>query len=148
LSVAARGYRGPGIRRRGHLWSNGRVHQISPGAPVLIVDDDAELRHVLVDVLRAEGIPAVPAFDGAAARTLITGGLRPSAVLLDVRMPMVDGRELLAWLLMERARLGTIPVVIMTAMDESLRLPPDVLAVLRKPFEPSALLDVLRRVRA
>ncbi len=79
---------------------------------ILIVDDDAALRDGLAESLTDLGHEAVQAADGAAALALLAE--RPvDAVLLDLRMPGMDGIEVLARI---RARPHPPPVAVLTAV--------------------------------
>jgi DNA-binding NtrC family response regulator len=84
---------------------------------ILIVDDDARIRTSLAQALAAgdiEDIEVRSAEDGERALAAVTAAL-PDLVLADVRMPGLDGLELLR-LLKERA--STVDVVLMTAFDD------------------------------
>jgi DNA-binding NtrC family response regulator len=82
---------------------------------VLIVDDDAALRESLAETLADLGHRAEQAADGAAAlRRVAEGGI--DAVLLDLRMPGLDGMEVLRRL---RARPDAPPVAVLTAVPTS-----------------------------
>lgn len=59
--------------------------------PILIVDDDQEIRESLGLLLRAEGYEVAEARSGNQALTLLQGGIRPSLILLDLWMPDGDG---------------------------------------------------------
>jgi two-component system NtrC family response regulator len=79
---------------------------------VLIVDDDEALRAGLVETLSDLGHRAEEAADGTAALALLArGGV--DAVLLDLRMPGMDGMELLRRM---RARTDAPPVAVLTAV--------------------------------
>ena len=79
---------------------------------VLIVDDDAALREGLAETLADLGHRAEQAADGEAAlRRIARGGV--DAVLLDLRMPGLDGMEVLRRL---RARAEPPPVAVLTAV--------------------------------
>lgn len=82
-------------------------------APILIVDDDADVRHVLALVLQDEGYRVRCAEHGVAALTQIDSE-RPALVLLDLMMPVMSGWALWDALQSSRA-LSMIPVVILTA---------------------------------
>jgi PAS domain S-box-containing protein len=89
---------------------------IIPQAPlVLVVEDDAHVRPVLVRVLERGGFQVADAADGLAALELVQR-LPPDLVLLDIRMPGVDGYEVLRRLKQHPA-YQHIPVVVLTASD-------------------------------
>jgi DNA-binding NtrC family response regulator len=58
---------------------------------VLVVDDVADTRDAIVELLAAKGFDAVGAASGAIALDLFKAGMLPCAVLLDLRMPDMDG---------------------------------------------------------
>ena len=85
---------------------------MSSRAPkVLVVDDHVEMARLLADQLGDLGYEVVLARDGHQALELAREGL-PDVVLTDVRMPRVDGMELLDAL---RELEPTLPVIVMTA---------------------------------
>ena len=114
--------------------------------PVLIAEDDVELREALCDLLDAEGIPVVRADDGEEALSLLRSGLRPAAVLLDLAMPRMDGVEFRRRQLADDPAVAAVPVVVLSGWEEGReemkRL--GVSAVLRKPVTPRRLFEVLR----
>ena len=60
-------------------------------APILLVEDEEDLRFPLKLYLEARGYSVVVAKDGADALALLRGSLRPCVILLDLMMPHVDG---------------------------------------------------------
>lgn len=80
---------------------------------LLIVEDDAPLREVLVRSLRAEGFAARAV---ASARELLEEALahRPDALVIDIGLPDADGRDLCQAL---RARGVDPPILFLTARD-------------------------------
>jgi len=78
---------------------------------ILVVDDEADIRTTISDILEDEGYAVSVAADAAAARVEV-GRERPDLILLDVWMPDVDGITLLR----EWAREGAprCPVVILS----------------------------------
>ena len=58
---------------------------------VLIVDDDAMMRDALASFVRLHDYNAVAVGSGREALNVLTGGLRPCAILLDLVMPEMDG---------------------------------------------------------
>ena len=86
---------------------------MQPPGTILVVDDRESNRHLLKDILESAGHTALCASDGAKAIELAVTG-RPDAILLDVKMPGMDGFEVCVKLqaLAETAR---IPVIFVTA---------------------------------
>ena len=84
------------------------------GPKVLVAEDEALIRLDLVEMLREEGYQVVgEAGDGEQAVELATG-LRPDLVILDVKMPKMDGID--AASIIARDRIA--PVVILTAFSQ------------------------------
>jgi CheY-like chemotaxis protein len=85
--------------------------------PVLVVDDDAEIRQLLRRMLEPDGYRVVEADNGRVALDRLRDVV-PSVVLLDLMMPEMDGFEFVA----EFRRQPTwraIPIVVITARDLS-----------------------------
>jgi len=80
---------------------------------VLIVDDDRDIVDVLTRTLKGRGYAIMAAFDGREAMAAIDRTV-PDAILLDLRMPVMDGYEVLEALRSEPRTHG-IPVIVMTA---------------------------------
>jgi GAF domain-containing protein/DNA-binding response OmpR family regulator len=85
--------------------------------PVLVVDDDAEVRQLLRRMLESEGFAVVEAENGRVALERLRGE-SPSLILLDLMMPEMDGFEFLAEL-RRHEDWRAIPVVVITARDLS-----------------------------
>ena len=83
---------------------------LRPGGYVLVVDDDRPMLRVLSTGLRAYGFPVVTAADAGSALDL-AARRPPEAVLLDLRLPDLDGMEVLRSL---RAS-GDVPVLVVSA---------------------------------
>lgn len=87
----------------------------APTAPlVLVVDDDERNRKLAQDVLRRSGLRTIEAAGGRAAIALARDCL-PDVILLDLRLPDLEGREV-ARALREEERTAHIPVVALTAL--------------------------------
>jgi DNA-binding response OmpR family regulator len=80
---------------------------------ILVVDDEAIVRDVVVRYLRRDGFETLEAADGDAARALLLRE-RPDLVVLDVMLPGTDGLELCRWI---RGR-SELPVILLTARGE------------------------------
>lgn len=120
-----------------------------PHAPtILIVDDDPAIRKMLVEVLSLEGYPTETAVNGREALDLLPrGGAR--VVLLDLLMPVLDGRGVMTELRAnppERARHKVILVSAVMNLEGARDLEPD--GVLPKPFTVDQLLNVLESTNA
>jgi CheY-like chemotaxis protein len=112
---------------------------------ILLVEDDPGIRDTLADCLVAERYRVTPARNGAEALEQVRGGLRPDLVLLDLVMPVMGGAEFLERLRADGAA-GDVPVVLMTAAARGFGEEiPAVGAVLAKPFDLDALLDLVAR---
>ncbi|MGC4070504.1 MAG: response regulator [Polyangiaceae bacterium] len=83
--------------------------------PVLVVDDDAVSRHVLVHTLTAAGLVPAPVPDGEAALKWLEHS-QPCLILLDLIMPGTDGYSVLKHIRAHSA-LADVPVVVLTALD-------------------------------
>ncbi len=113
---------------------------------VLVVEDDPILRSAVADHLEACGLEPLLAADGTEALSLLGCGPRPAAILLDMLMPRMGGRDLVARL-RRIPRLTRIPIVIMTGLTRRASLP-RVDALLQKPFSAEQLRSALARVGA
>src|SRR4026207_1606851 len=61
--------------------------------PILVVEDEEHVRRLLVETLEAEGHPVIAASNGAIALELAVRH-RPALIILDLPMPVLDGRAL------------------------------------------------------
>src|SRR5687768_4069822 len=110
---------------------------MSHSAWVLLVEDEPEVREILRDLLESEGFLVVTAAHGGEAlEELRRATIAPLAILLDLRMPIMNGWEFRKAQLKDDV-LALIPVIVMTAerLDlQALKAFADS-SVLRKPFE-------------
>jgi len=81
---------------------------------ILVVDDEAPVREVLTEYFTTEGYAVEGAGSGAEALTAVRGG-RADLVLLDVRMPGLDGVQVLRKI---REINGDVPVIMVTANED------------------------------
>ncbi len=112
------------------------------GGPVLVVDDDQPIRTVVTWILEDEGYRVDSAVHGKAALEAIAHEA-PRAILLDMRMPVMDGW---AFASAYRSMPGPhAPIIVMTASQTSAEWCAEVHAdgCLHKPFEMTELLETL-----
>ena len=120
------------------------------GAPqVLVVEDDEDIRDSLMDFLEDHGYAPRGATDGRDALALLAAAdLPPSIVILDLMMPILDGRAFLEAHRRDPA-LARFPVIVVSAYQD---IPPSIkeFAIaghLRKPLDLDALLVMLEQHR-
>ena len=119
-----------------------------PRMRVLVADDEKNIRDSVAAYISAEGIEASTAADGAEARALLENEAF-DGLILDLRMPRLDGLGLLAWLQESGPR---VPVIVISAYGEvqdavqAMKL--GARDYLVKPFDPEELLLRLRRLLA
>jgi two-component system response regulator PrrA len=87
---------------------------VTPEPQVLVVDDEASVRHALERALRLEGFAVATAAGGEAALAAVAQR-PPSVIVLDVSMPDLDGVSVVRRL---RADGVDVPVCILSARDE------------------------------
>jgi CheY-like chemotaxis protein len=110
---------------------------------ILVVDDDRSLRDALCDGLQLEGYEVVCVGDGRAALDHLNRGERPCLVLLDLMMPVMDGKALRQAMLLD-ANLLDIPVVLITAAGAQFAAGVAAQAVLHKPLTIDAVVGVVQ----
>ena len=114
---------------------------------VLIVDDEPDVRLVTRVILEAAGYDVFEAESGEAALDALSAGELPDVLLLDVRMPGIDGWEVLRRLRGQPGQLCDLPVVIFTADISVAEQAPVELAerefFLGKPFDPDDLVELV-----
>lgn len=110
---------------------------------VLIVEDDAQLRLLYRDALSAAGFAAVAVGDGLAALNYVAHVAEPDAVLLDLGLPGIDGRDVYReW--STSASTSRIPIIVVTGEPPDTFDPSAFTCVLRKPIDINTLLDSVR----
>jgi CheY-like chemotaxis protein len=93
-----------------------RRHHAMTAAPILVVDDDREMRDIARRMLERMGIGVHEATDGAEALAWLEVNPPPSIILLDLMMPVLDGFEVLDRL-RQNDQWASIPVLVATAKD-------------------------------
>lgn len=115
--------------------------------PVLVVEDEPDIRDLMVAVLESEGYAVRAAAHGAEALAQLQAGSPPCVILLDLMMPVMDG-----WTFCREKEkfpeLAAIPVVVVSAVSKHDPRNPCAGAVahLAKPIEIGALLAAIERL--
>ena len=113
---------------------------------VLLVEDDDAACAMYATALRMEGFVVRTAADGLAALRMLEA-FDPDVVILDLKLPLASGFEVLHELRASRARLS-LPVIAVSGHERGLELArsnPEFYAALQKPFDPDDLIGVTRR---
>ena len=110
---------------------------------IMLVDDDKDFSEILKVILEEEGYEVVTAADGQIALNLLREGLSPEVILLDLRMPVMDGFEFEAERQKEElAKHAALLIISSEPVNVSKHLGPD--AVMRKPFDGHKLAELAR----
>jgi len=117
---------------------------VTPSAhPVLLVDDDSAVRRTLARFLGRDGLNVVEADNGQQALTYLQSGGGASVIVLDLRMPVMDGFKFRE----EQRRdstLASIPVIVLSGADTDRFEELQAAATFEKP---ASFSDVAKRVR-
>jgi CheY-like chemotaxis protein len=119
---------------------------IEPQTPptILVVDDDADVRTALAELLTDHGYRAVERADGREAEDYLRQNPAPACILLDLVMPRLDGWAVAA--LMRQGRLPQTAVIVMTGAGDEWGYPAPAERLLRKPVNPQRLLAMVRSI--
>jgi len=111
---------------------------------ILVVDDDKVLTQLLKTLLEEAGYSVQVAYDGETAYQHVRDP-KCRGMLLDIRMPGINGAELLMLMAAERIK---VPVIVMAGFpdfdEEEMKQFPNVKKLFHKPFYPE---DMLRSIR-
>jgi DNA-binding NtrC family response regulator len=116
---------------------------------LLVVDDEANVRHTMQVALEAAGYTVVTASDAAEGEQVVRQGAPLDMVILDERMPGIDGLELARRI---RGFNPGVPILLVTAYGSvgivSAALREGASGFLEKPFTPAQLRDTVARILA
>ena len=123
--------------------------QAAAGGPIMIVEDDADLRDGIAYLLEASGYEVVAAADGEDALDQLRRGVRPCLILLDLLMPRKDGFQFRSEQMQSR-EYAAIPTIAYSGIytgsglrEKALGL--GITTVLEKPVDYDTLLDLVER---
>lgn len=90
------------------------ANQATCAGPVLVIDDDEDVREAIVEVLQDQRYPWLAASNGVEALEALRRAPSPCVILLDLMMPVMNGWEFRRALLAD-ADLARVPVVVLSA---------------------------------
>ena len=106
--------------------------------PILVVDDDPDIRESIASALEIEGYPVLMAENGQAALDLLlalTEDALPRCIMLDLMMPVMTGEEFLSVIKDKYEDLRKIPIVVASANGSLLMNKLPAKEVLKKPID-------------
>lgn len=129
-------------RRRTRMAAKRNSDMAPASRPVLIVENDSDIRQSLCDILEDEGITVLTASNGEEALEVLQGeGPPPLVIFLDLMMPRMSG-----WELHRRIAATTaVPIVVLSALpsDDSM----ESITWLQKPVRVEQVLSIIARAR-
>ncbi len=125
------------------------TREMSPHArrrpTVLVVDDDPGIRRLITAFLKLEGFTPIAATNGKEALAYLRGGGVANVILLDLRMPVMDG-----WTFRREQRLdpaiADIPVVVLSGVEAELTADLEAAAWFEKPVSIPRVIGAVRRL--
>jgi len=111
--------------------------------PVLIVEDDSDLREMMAQLLTLEGFQSATVANGQEALKYLSRGDTPNVILLDLMMPVMDGWEFRR---VQQADpvLASVPTIVLSALDQTRAVDLKPAAFLKKPLDFDRLLQLVR----
>jgi CheY-like chemotaxis protein len=127
--------------------SRGRPVVIAHNCSVLVVEDEPELRELLRVALKTDGYEVATVANGRDALTHLRTTADTCSIVLDLSLPVMDGRQFRAAQLRDRS-LAWIPVVVISGAVDASRDARDIGArsFVRKPVDVDELRRALRHI--
>ena len=118
---------------------------------ILVVDDDRSIRETLRVVLQDEGYSVLEAEDGQVALNVLQASSQPMVVLLDLRMPVLDGTGVLSYVAANPRLANLHAILLITANRDSIAdktaqlLQQLQVPIIPKPFDLDALIEIVEQ---
>ena len=118
---------------------------------ILVVDDDRSIRETLRVVLQDEGYSVLEAEDGQVALNILQASSQPMVVLLDLRMPVLDGTGVLSYVAANQPLAALHAFLLITANRDSIAdktaqlLQQLQVPIIPKPFDLDALIEIVEQ---
>jgi CheY-like chemotaxis protein len=117
--------------------------QTATRCPVLIVEDDEDLREMMAQMLTLEGFESAAVANGREALEYLQDAEKPDVILLDLMMPVMDGWEFRRQQQADPA-IAPVPVIVLSALDQARASTLEADAFLKKPLDFDHLLSLVR----
>jgi two-component system sensor histidine kinase ChiS len=113
---------------------------------IVVVDDSDDAQEFFTSSLEGAGYVVLAARNGKEALDILVDHATPSAIIVDLFMPVMDGYELVD-ILRSYTRLAQVPMLVVSAADGQIAFPagPET-CFLKKPIEELELLQTLERI--
>ncbi len=112
---------------------------------ILVIEDDQEILLTVKEFLELEGYNAQTAMNGFEALELLKTGAIPNLILLDMKMPIMNGWQFALEFLDKHDHCA--PIVVMTAAADSEQRAKEISAIgwIGKPFDLNQLLELIKK---
>lgn len=112
---------------------------------ILVIEDDVDIRNSLKVILEGEGYAVLTAENGFDAMEILKTSKIPNLILLDMKMPVMNGWEFAIEFLSKHDHLS--PIVVMTAAANAEKRAGEISAIgwLSKPFELDEMLKMVKK---
>ena len=127
--------------------SEGSKDQTTRSKKILIVDDNADVRLSLADILVNDGFKVATAKNGVEALKYLESHDHPDLILLDLKMPVMDGYDLMENI-RKSSELRRVPVIIISGEVDEARiraLAMDKLELMEKPIDFKKFVDTVEK---
>lgn len=127
----------------------GRVKKKGEANIILVVDDEPDIVDIIKFYLEEKGCKVTGAYDGLEAMAKVKE-VKPSLIILDIKMPGIDGYEVIRRLKRDE-NFSSIPIIVLTGIkiskrDRELGLKLGATKYLTKPFTPKELIKEIEEV--
>lgn len=112
--------------------------------PVLIVEDNIDILEAMQMAIEMEEVQVLTATNGQEALALLEQGQKPSLILLDLMMPIMDGWTF-AEVVSQSEDFSQIPIVIVSAFSDQKQFPPNAVLALSKPVNFGLLISTVKK---
>jgi CheY-like chemotaxis protein len=113
---------------------------------IVVVDDSDDAQEFFTSSLEGAGYLCLPARNGKEALDILVDHATPSAIIVDLFMPVMDGYELVD-ILRSYTRLAQVPMLVVSAADGQIAFPSGPETVfLKKPIDEFLLLQTIERI--